>query len=74
MFVNQCLYLLTMRTRLLEHNTFNRQLQNVSAVFGQHQVDCTAKYMEKNIEGFPFCTSIYGEYSTSVLFSMYVAV
>lgn len=46
-FANRRLYLLTLRTRLLEHNTFNRQLQHVSAVFGHHQVECAAKYMEK---------------------------
>jgi hypothetical protein len=73
-FVNQRLYLLTMRTRILEHNTFKCQLQYVLAVFGHHQVDCTVKYMEKIIEGLLLYTSMYGQYSTSVLFSMYVAV
>jgi hypothetical protein len=45
----QCLYLLSVRTQISEHYTFNCHLLHVSAVFGYHQVDYTT-YMEKNTD------------------------
>jgi hypothetical protein len=46
----QCLYLLSVRTQLLEHYTFICYLQYVLAVSGHQQVHFTAIYMEKNAE------------------------
>jgi hypothetical protein len=47
-FFNQCLYLLSERTQLLEHYAFICYLQHVSTVSGKHQVDFTTTNMEKH--------------------------
>ena len=49
-FVNQCLYLLSEQTQLLECYTFNCHLLHVLAIYGLHQVDISITYREKNIE------------------------
>jgi predicted transcriptional regulator len=49
-FVRQCLYLLSVRTQLVEHCTLSSNLLHVSAVFGHHQVDFTVTCMEKNTD------------------------
>ena len=48
--VYTCLYLLSVRTKVSEQYTFICHLLHVSAVFGNHQVDYTATYMEKNTD------------------------
>jgi hypothetical protein len=56
--VNQCLYLLSERTQLLEHYAFICYLPHVSAVSGRHQVDITTTCMEKpSLQNFSCCTS-----------------
>ena len=51
MFIRQCLYLLSVQTRL-EHSTFSCHLLYVSVVFlfGRHRVDFIVTYTEKNTE------------------------
>lgn len=49
MFVNSCLYSLSVRTQISDHGTLNYHLQHVSAVFDHHQVVLTITCMEKNM-------------------------
>ena len=48
-FVNQCLYLFSEQTQLLEHYIFICHLLHVSP-FGHHQIDFTTTYTEKYTE------------------------
>ena len=59
-FVNQCLYLLAVRTQLVEHCTVNCHLLHVSVVFGHHQADFTTYIhgKEYRVAGFPFEVNI----------------
>jgi hypothetical protein len=49
-FFNQCLYLLSERTQLLEHYAFICYLPHVSTVYGKYQVDFTTTNTEKHTE------------------------
>jgi hypothetical protein len=43
--MHNTMYLLSQRTRLLEHHAINCHLLHVSAVFGRHQADFTTSCM-----------------------------
>ena len=59
LFVDRCLYLLPVRSQILEHCTFNCHLP-VSAVFGHHKGRFYINMHEKECrgEGLPYTVSI----------------